>query len=81
MYIRNIDYGVEENELRNLFLPFGKVKSVRIIRDEVSGLGKGFGFVEMEEASDALNAMSNLDGSDFKNRSISVSRAFGKQSL
>lgn len=81
MYIRNIDYGVEENELRNLFLPFGKVKSVRLIRDEVSGLGKGFGFVEMEEASDALNAMSHRDGSDFRNRSISVSRAFGKESL
>ena len=62
----------EDHELEKLFSAFGKVLSARIVRDEISGVGTGFGFVEMDSSKSALLAISELHETTFGNRYISV---------
>lgn len=75
IYVGNLDYKVGENELRDLFIPFGEVKSVKIIKDKFSGRSKGFGFVEMTNETEAANAIRELDGQLLRTRNISVKKA------
>ena len=75
LYVKNLNYKTEDNELKKLFTALGKVKSVKIIRDEVTGMSKGFGFVEMFNKNEALNAINELNGTTFGNKLISVNKA------
>jgi len=61
IYIGNLDFGVDENDLRNIFEKYGSVSDVKIITDKYSGRSKGFGFVVMENNSEANKAISELN--------------------
>ena len=69
LYVGNIDYTVTKEELEELFSKYGEIKQVNIIE------GRGFGFVEMSKSSEAQKAMDELNGSDFKGRTIKVAEA------
>ena len=73
LYVGNLDYSVTKDELSELFAEFGEVVEVTIID------GKGFGFVEMSEPAEAESAMSDLNGKDFKGRSLKVDEARPKR--
>jgi RNA recognition motif-containing protein len=75
IYIGNLDFGVDENDLRNIFEKHGSVSDVKIITDKYSGRSKGFGFVVMENNSEANKAISELNGSTLENREIVVNEA------
>ncbi len=75
IYVGNLDFKVTEQELNEIFSEFGQVDSARIITDKYSGRSKGFGFVIMEDESEAKNAIESLNGKDFNNRSITVNEA------
>lgn len=75
LYVGNLSYSVDENELENLFAQYGSTKSVRIITDKYTDQSKGFGFVEMEENDAAEAAISALNGMDLKGREIKVNEA------
>ncbi|MCY4380305.1 MAG: RNA-binding protein [Proteobacteria bacterium] len=75
LFIGNISYQTQESDLQTEFANFGVVKSVKIITDRDSGRSKGFGFVEMETASEAQEAIENLDGKSIDGRPIRVSQA------
>lgn len=62
IYIGNLPYSVDEDQLRGMFEPYGEVESVNIITDRDSGRSKGFGFVEMPDNSKAQEAIKSLDG-------------------
>jgi len=53
IYIGNLSYGVNEDNLKSLFVEFGEVESVKVIKDRFTGRSKGFGFVEMPSNSEA----------------------------
>jgi len=53
IYVSNLAYSTTEDELSQLFEPYGTVESVRIITDRVTGRSRGFGFVEMPDATQA----------------------------
>lgn len=74
LYVGNIPYSYGENEMTELFKPFGEVVSVRVVRENHSGRSKGFGFVEMNDA-DATNAVSNINGKEVEGRTIRVDEA------
>jgi cold-inducible RNA-binding protein len=74
IYVGNLPYGVSEGDLRSLFEQFGAVTSATIIKDKFTGDSKGFGFVEMSDA-DAQAAIDNLNGTEFKGRSLTVNQA------
>jgi len=69
LYVGNFHYTVTVETLRELFSTYGEVLSVNIIE------GKGFGFVEMSNQSEAEKAKKELDGSDFKGRPLKVNEA------
>lgn len=75
IYVGNIAYGLREDDLRELFEQFGEVTSVKIIKDNITGRSKGFGFVEMLEKGDAEKAIAKLDGSEVEGRNIKVNVA------
>jgi len=75
IYLGNLNYKVNEEEINALFADFGAVKSVNIIRDNASGRSKGFAFVEMENEADAEAAIEALNESEFAERKIIVNKA------
>ena len=75
MYVGNLPFTSNEDELRDLFEQHGKVESVNVITDRETGRSRGFGFVEMEDASAADAAMQALDGRDFGGRNLRVNEA------
>ena len=74
IYVGNLSYQAAEEDLKNLFAPFGTVQSIDIIRDRYTGQSKGFAFVEMASSQEVQKALS-LNGSDFLGRNINVSEA------
>ena len=75
IYVGSLSYDVTETELENLFSEFGNVSSAKIIADRETGRPKGFGFVEMPNEDEALNAIKNLNEKDVKGREIKVNQA------
>jgi RNA recognition motif-containing protein len=75
IYIGNLSREVTEDELRKAFEPFGQVTSVSIIKDRYSNESRGFGFVEMATKSEAQAAITGLNGTSLKERTLSVSEA------
>jgi RNA recognition motif-containing protein len=70
--VRNLSRVVTENELLEMFLPFGSVRSLNIVTDESSGKSKGFGFVDMPEDSEAGAAITALNGKLVRGEKIRV---------
>jgi len=69
LYVGNLGYSVTNDDLQELFSEHGEVKQVNIIE------GKGFGFVEMSNSSEAEKAKEALDGSDYKGLTLKVDEA------
>ncbi|PJA28298.1 MAG: RNA-binding protein [candidate division Zixibacteria bacterium CG_4_9_14_3_um_filter_46_8] len=69
LYVGNLNYSVTSEQLEELFSNYGQVKNVNIIE------GKGFGFVEMSEPSEADKAREELNGSSFSGRTLKVDEA------
>lgn len=79
MYIGNLNYDINEEELQKLFEEYGEVTTVKIIKDKETGRAKGFGFVEMPEKEQANRALSELNGREVLGRNIKVSLAHKKR--
>ena len=75
IYVGNLSFAATEEEVRQLFEPFGKVESVKIVQDKYSGRSRGFGFVEMPSADEAKAAITDLNGKEIKGRALSVNEA------
>jgi cold-inducible RNA-binding protein len=75
IYVGNLSREVTEDELRKAFEAFGQVTSVSIIKDRYSGESRGFGFVEMTTKTEAQAAITGLNGTSLKERTLSVSEA------
>ena len=75
IYVANLNFKVQDDELRELFEAHGEVSSAKIIKDRDSGQSRGFGFVEMPDDDNATLAIESLDGTDFGGRSLRVSEA------
>lgn len=75
IYVSNLAFNVQDEELRNLFTPFGVVTSAKVINDRETGRSKGFGFVEMEDDNAAREAIQQLNQSMQDGRAMGVSEA------
>ena len=75
IYVGNLSYGVDDNDLQTLFEEFGTVESSKVIADKYSGRSKGFGFVSMENLDEANEAIKQLNGTELKEREIVVNEA------
>ena len=75
LYVGNLSYNTSESSLETLFAAHGTVASVTLINDRDTGRPKGFGFVEMGSAEEALAAKTALDGTEVDGRAIKVDNA------
>lgn len=75
LYVGNLPPTVTDGDLREAFDRYGQVTQVDLVLERGTGRPRGFGFVEMEEASSAQVAIEALDGSDFGGRSLRVNKA------
>ena len=78
LLIRNLARGTTESAIRTLFENYGKVQSCTLIIDKVTGVSKGFGFVEMPSPGEAKAAMKSLNGNDVDGNKIRVKKAAPK---
>ncbi|NDV19398.1 RNA-binding protein [Pseudodesulfovibrio sp. JC047] len=74
IYVGNLPWSSTEEDVRAAFEAYGEVISVKLINDRETGRPRGFGFVEMEDHG-ALEAIENLDGTDFGGRNLKVNEA------
>ncbi len=75
IYVGNLSYSVDDQELENLFSQHGTVTSARVIIDRYDNRSKGFGFVEMEDEAAADAAIEALNGNEHMGRELKVSVA------
>jgi len=75
IYVGNLSYDVTAEELQSAFEGFGKVESVNVITDKLSGRSKGFAFVEMAEKAEGQAAIEGLNGKELKGRALTVNEA------
>lgn len=73
-YIGNLAFGVTEKNLKDLFIEFGEVASVKLVTDKFSGQSKGFGFLEMPNNSDADKAIKALNGNAVQGRILKITQ-------
>jgi RNA recognition motif-containing protein len=78
LFVGNLPRSTTDDQLRQLFAPFGTPDSVKVITDRDTGQSKGFGFVEFADAEQAKAAMS-LNGKDFGGRALTVNEARPKR--
>jgi RNA recognition motif-containing protein len=79
IYVGNLDFKVDENDLKGIFEEYGTVSSVKIITDKFSGRSKGFGFVTMENQDEANKAIKELNGASLENRTMVVNETKPKR--
>jgi len=75
LYVGNLSYQTDEQQLEQLFAPIGEVSSVQLIRDRETGRSRGFGFVEMANAGEGRTACTTLDQKEFEGRRLTVNEA------
>jgi len=74
LYVGNLNYSVTIEDVKDMFAEYGEVMNVNIIE------GKGFGFVEMSNQSEAESAKKALNGAMMKGRSLRVNAALPARS-
>ena len=75
IYVGNLSFDASEENIRQLFEPFGQVSTITIIKDKYSGQSRGFGFVEMADRAQAQAAIEGLNGKEVLGRQLSVNEA------
>jgi RNA recognition motif-containing protein len=79
IYISNLSFAVQDEDLRSYFADYGEVTSAKVIMDKYTNRSKGFGFVEMSDDAAAQKAIAELDGAMVDGRAIRVSVAKPKE--
>ena len=75
IYVGNLPYGINRDQLRDVFAAYGEVAAARIVTDRETGRSKGFGFVEMNNDEEAKKAIEALNGNDIGGRKAVVNEA------
>ena len=75
IYVGNINYSLSETDIQKIFEVMGKVESVKLVNDKKTGKSKGYGFIEMPEKKEAMEAIKTLDGKEVGGRNLRVMKA------
>ena len=79
IYVGNLDYEVNEDDLKSVFEEYGSVSEVKIIKATYSERSKGFGFITMNDSAEAQKAINELNGATLENREMVVNEAREKR--
>ena len=75
IYVSNLSFNVQDEDLREFFAEYGEVSSAKVITDKFTQKSRGFGFVEMPDDEAAQKAIKELDGAHVEGRAITVTVA------
>ena len=75
IYVGNLPYSIDRDQLREIFAQFGEVRAARIVIDRESGKSKGFGFVDMDNDAEAKEAIAKLNGTEIGGRKAVINEA------
>ena len=79
IYVSNLSFNVQDEDLREFFTPYGEVTSAKVINDKFTGQSRGFGFVEMSDTAAANKAIEELNDATVDGRNIKVMEARPKE--
>jgi RNA recognition motif-containing protein len=79
IYVSNLSFNVQDEDLREFFTPYGEVTSAKIINDRETGRSRGFGFVEMSDDAASQKAIAELNDATVDGRTIKVMEAKPKE--
>lgn len=71
LYVGNIHFSITEQDLQNVFEPFGELEFVQLQKDD-TGRSRGYGFVQFRDADQAREALEKMNGFDLAGRPIRV---------
>ena len=77
LYIGYLPPTLEDDALIRLFAPYGDIVMAKVIKDRVTGLSKGYGFVKYSDVQQANSAIASMNGYRLEGRTIAV-RVAGK---
>jgi RNA recognition motif-containing protein len=75
LFVGNLSFNTNELELRDLFSQMGTIVDLKVVTDRETGRSRGFAFVEMSNAAEATEAISQLNGRDLGGRTLKVNEA------
>ena len=79
IFVSNLGFNVQDEDLREFFTPYGEVTSAKVISDRETGRSRGFGFVEMTDDAASKKAISELNDATVDGRTIKVMEAKPKE--
>jgi RNA recognition motif-containing protein len=79
IYVGNLPWRTTDDDLRDMFEPYGQVSSASVIRDRETDRSRGFGFVEMPNSDEAQSAIAALNETDMGGRPLVVNEARPRQ--
>lgn len=79
IYVSNLSFNVQDEDLREFFTPYGEVTSAKVIMDRETNRSRGFGFVEMSDNAAAQKAIAELDQASVDGRTVKVVEAKPKE--
>ena len=74
-FVGNLAFSATDQDIRQLFEPYGVVDTIRIITDRDTGTPRGFGFVDMPDSRAAQSAIQGLQGKELGGRTLNVNEA------
>jgi RNA recognition motif-containing protein len=75
LFVGNLTFDTSENDLQDLFAPFGTVNEANLMMDRMTNRSRGFGFVTMGSDDEAQKAITGLNGKDIGGRALTVNVA------
>ncbi len=75
LFVGNLSWSAEEQDLQDLFAQVGSVQEVAIMRDKFTGKARGFAFVTMSTPDEAQEAIRRFEGQEFMGREMKVNIA------
>jgi RNA recognition motif-containing protein len=79
IFVGNLNWATTEDELHQLFEPYGEIERAQIITDRETGRSRGFGFVEMPNRTEAHAAIAELHGTALGGRTLTVNEARARE--
>jgi RNA recognition motif-containing protein len=80
IYVGNLSFRTDDEELREVFSEFGEVSSAKVVMDRETNRSRGFGFVEMANDAEGKAAIEALDGAEVSGRNLRVNEARPRES-
>ncbi|MEO1620138.1 MAG: RNA-binding protein [Cyanobacteria bacterium J06632_3] len=75
IYVGNLSFDATQDDINQVFIEYGSVKSVKVPTDRETGRVRGFAFVEMSSEEEEQAAIAALDGAEWMGRTLKVNKA------